>query len=162
MGTLEEWLAERGEDTAWAIAGYIEAYIGERWEPVLRQDREALLRLFDRAGEGAAYGTYAQKLFRPVHQRLKDAGFRAEPAFPGTLSTSREWGPPEERERWMWSVLRRAGGAPVGTIVTRLSHDHTRFHIPRPPGVLALDVTEAAAIVTAVARAAGRSGGREA
>ena len=83
------------------------------------------------------------------------------PSFPGTLSTSREWGPPEERERWMWSVVRPAQGAPVGTLVVRLVHDHTQFRIPPPPGVLAVKETEADAIVQAVSHAAGQMHSKE-
>jgi len=117
--------------------------------------QEKLLRLYDKASEGAAYGTYAHRLFQPVQEQFKHAGFRSSPNFPGTLSTSREWGPPQERERWMWSVVRQRQGAPLGTIVIQLVHDHTQFRLPHPPGVLALEETDTNAIVQAVSQAAG-------
>lgn len=159
MRSLEDVLAEGGEGAVQALAGYIRQHIDERWQEVLREHREELLRLYDDAGEGAAYGTYAQRLFRPVRAQLERAGFRSAPAFPGTLATSREWGPPEARERWMWSVVRPVDEAPLGTLVIRLAHDHTRFRLPYPPGVLALAETDAVAIGRAVARAAGQPEG---
>ncbi|HEY6407334.1 MAG TPA: DUF6022 family protein, partial [Ktedonobacteraceae bacterium] len=96
-----------------------------------------------------------------VQEQLKQTGFSSSPSFPGTLSTSREWGPLQERERWMWSVIRQTQGAPIGTIVIRLFHDHTRFRIPHSPGVLALKETDADAIVQAVSQAAGHSNSGE-
>ncbi len=154
MKSLEEWLGSQRETTIETIASYIQQYIDEQWQQVLQKNQEEFERIYDKAGE-SAYGTYAQRLFRPVREQLKQAGLLSEPGFPGTLSTSLEWGPFEARERWMWSVLRPAQGAPIGTMVIRLAHDHTRFRIPSPPGVLALKETDASAIVQAVSRAAG-------
>jgi len=156
MLPLEEFLFEQSEITIQTLASYIQQYIQEQWQPVLQQGKEELLRLYDKAGEGAAYGTYAHRLFQPVQEQLKRAGFSSSPSFPGTLSTSQEWGPLYERERWMWSVVRHGQGAPLGTIVVRLVHDHTQFRIPHPPGVLALEETAADAILQAVTRAAGQ------
>ena len=155
MKPLEEFLSEQSEITIQTLASYIQQYIQEQWQPVLQQAQEDLLRLYDKAGEGAAYGTYAHRLFQPVQEQLKRAGFRSSPNFPGTLPTSLEWGPLEERERWMWSVVRPGQGAPFGTIVIRLVHDHTQFRLPHPPGVLALEETDTNAIVQAVSQAAG-------
>jgi hypothetical protein len=154
MKPLQEWLSEQRAMTIETLTSYIHQYIDEQWQHVLQKNQEEFQRIYDKAGE-SAYGTYAQRLFRPVQEQLKRAGFLSDPSFPGTLSTSREWGPPEKRERWMWSVLRSAQGAPLGTIVIRLVHDHTRFRIPHPPGVLALEETDANAIVQAVSQAAG-------
>jgi hypothetical protein len=148
MKPLEEVLSEQSEMTIHMLTSSIQQYIHEQWQQVLQQSQEELLRIYDKAGE-AAYGTYAQRLFRPVQEQLKQAGVLSEPRFPGTLSTSREWGPLEERERWMWSVVRRAKGAPFGTIVIRFFHDHTQFRIPYPPLVLALEETGTTAIVAA-------------
>lgn len=82
------------------IADYVYQQIRGRWREVLREGREELPRLYDTAGEGAAHGTHARRLFRPIREQLKRAGFRTTPGFPGTLATSREWGAPEERGRW--------------------------------------------------------------
>jgi hypothetical protein len=154
MKPLEEWLSEKRAMTIETLTSYIKQYIDEQWQHVLQQNQEEFQRIYDKAGEGA-YGTYAQRLFRPIREQLTRAGFLSEPGFPGTLSTSLEWGPLEERERWMWCLVRPAQGAPVGTIVIRLVHDHTQFRLPQPPGVLALEETDADAIVQAVSDAAG-------
>lgn len=151
MKPLKEVLSTRSESTIQTLAGYIQRYISEQWEQVLRENREELLRLYDEAGE-PAYGTFARRLFRPVREQLELAGFRSEPHFPGALPASREWGLPEERQRWMWSVMRRGQGVPVGTIVVGLFHDHTRFRVPRPPEIFALEEIDIEAIVQAVSR----------
>ncbi len=161
MLPLEEFLFEQSEITIQTLASYIQQYIQEQWQPVLQQGKEELLRLYDKAGEGAAYGTYAHRLFQPVQEQLKRAGIQSSPGFPGTLSTSREWGPPQKRERWMWSVVRHGQAAPLGTIVIRLVHDHTQFRLPHPPGVLALEEIDTNAIVQAVSQAAGHPESRE-
>ncbi len=153
MKPLEEWLSEWREKTIEALASYIEQSLHEQWQLVLEQNQEELMRLYDKAGE-AAYGRYAQRLFRPIYEQLTQAGFSSAPSFPGTLSTSREWGPLEERERWMWSVVREAAGTPIGTLVVRLVHDHTQFRLPSAPSVLAVKETEAGAIVQAISSAA--------
>lgn len=158
MKPLEEFLSEQRERTIHRLASYIQQYIHEQWQQVLQQSQEELVRIYDKAGE-AAYGTYARRLFRPVREQLSRAGFLSEPGFPGSLSTSREWGPLKTRERWMWCVVKPAQGAPIGTLVIRLVHDHTRFRLPHPPGVLALEETDPDAIVQAVSHAAGRAGG---
>ncbi len=158
MKTLEEFLAEQSETTIQMLAGYIQQCVQEQWQSVLEKDREELLLLYGKAGEGAAYGTYAHRLFRPLREQLKRAGFSSTPSFPGTLSTSREWGPSKERERWMWSVVthEHGQGAPLGALVVRLVHDHTQFRIPSPPAILAVNETEAGAIVPAILHAAGQ------
>jgi hypothetical protein len=149
MISLEELLSRHSEMTIHLLASAIQQYIHEQWQQVLQQNKEELLRIYDTVGE-AAYGTYAQRLFRPVQKQLKQAGILSEPRFPGTLSTSREWGPLEGRERWMWCVMKQEKGAPFGTIVIRFFHDHTQFRVPHRPVVLALEETETHAIVEAL------------
>jgi hypothetical protein len=157
---LEEWLSERRERTIETLASYIEQWIHEQWHLVLEQNLEELVHLYDKAGE-AAYGRYAGRLFRPIHGQLTQAGFLSSPSFPGTLSTSREWGPLEERERWMWSVVREAAGIPVGALVVRLVHDHTQFRLPSAPSVLAVKETDTNAIVQAILHVAGQEQRKE-
>ena len=152
MKSLEEFLSEINTFKIDLIGTYIKKYVDERWQQVLQESEEEFVRMFDKVGEGAAYGTYAQRLFRPVHEQLKKSGFHSEPGFPGTLSTSREWGPLSRRERWMWSVVNTAQGVPLGAIVILYFHDHTAFRIPHPPGVLALAATNTNAIVRALSR----------
>ncbi len=160
MKPLEESLSGQSEATIQTLADYVENHVRGQWGKVLEESQEELLRLYDKSGE-PAYGAYAQSLFRPIREQLERAGFLSEPRFPGTLSTSREWGPAEERERWMWSVARRGKEAPFGTLVVGLFHDHTRFRIPRPPAVLALEETDGDAIVGAISRAVDRREGGE-
>ncbi len=154
MKTLEAFLSEQGEITIHTLAEYIGQCIDAQWQPVWQQSQQEMQRFFDRAGE-PAYGVYGRTLFRPIQEQLTHAGFLTAPSFPGTLTTSREWGPSEERERWMWCVVRPTHGAPIGTLVVRLAHDHTRFRLPHPPGILALEETDADAIIQAVSHAAG-------
>jgi len=152
---LEEMLSAQRETQSGSIiqtiANYIQEYVTHQWRRVLEENQEELLRLYDEAGE-PAYGVYAQKLFRPVREQLERAGFLSTPGFPGTLSTSLEWGSDEERERRMWCVMRQATEAPVGTIVVGLFHDHTRFRLPHPPSVLALEETDTDEIIRAISR----------
>ena len=151
---LEELLAAQDQSTVQTLADYIQDHVHEQWRQVLEENQEELRRLFDEAGE-AAYREFSRKLFQPVQEQLERAGFLSEPRFPGALSASKEWGPIEERRRWLWSVVRREGGAPLGTLVVGLFHDHTRFRIPRSPGVLGLKETDADGIVRVIVRAAG-------
>lgn len=59
----------------------------------------------------------------------------------------------------MWSIVRQMPEAPVGTIVVGLFHDHTRFRLPHPPSVLALEEIVADAIVQEISRAVGHQDG---
>jgi hypothetical protein len=154
MKSLEELLSAQEQNTVQTLADYILNHVHEQWWQVLEENQEELRRLYDEAGE-VAYREYSRKLFQPVQAQLERAGFLSEPRFPGTLSASKEWGPVEERQRWLWSVVRREGGGPLGTLVVGLFHDHTRFRIPRSPGVLALKETDADVIVRAIVRATG-------
>lgn len=152
MKSLKELLSETNTVRIDMLGTYIKQHIDERWQHVLQESEEELVRMFDAVGEGAAYGTYAQRLFHPIQQQLKQSGLRSQPSFPGTLSTSREWGPLLRRERWMWSVVSTAQGIPLGAIVILYFHDHTMFRIPHPPDVLALEATNTNAIVRALSR----------
>lgn len=154
MTTVNNEAIPQAEPTIQTVAHMIQDMIDKRWQAVLAQHQEQLSDLYDQAGE-PAYGRYAQLLLRPVQAELTRTGFRSAPPFPGTLGQSREWGPAEERARWMWSALSDAAGRPIGTLVLCLYHDHTRFRVPRAARVLGLEVTDRDAIVEAVARAAG-------
>ena len=50
----------------------------------------------------------------------------------------------------MWSVIEEENGVAVGTIVTKVYHDHTQLRVPRPPEVFALAETDQADIVAAL------------
>ena len=134
-----------------ALAQYIEGHITENWQTLLQKNRDKLLDAYNRAGD-MAYGTYLNLLFQPVHKQLKKAGLRPEPRFPGDFDISREWGNADEsdQQRWMWSTIYSAEGEPLGTIVTITFHDHTQFHLPRQPQVIALTETSKEAVVEAL------------
>ncbi|MDR6224190.1 DUF6022 family protein [Desmospora profundinema] len=139
---LKEFLQEGKENGIDAIAQYMESHIAENWESLLQNRRDQLLEAYNQAGD-MAYGTYLNLLFLPVHQQLKEAGLRPEPRFPGDFDISREWGNKEQtdQQRWMWSTVYTMDGKSLGTIVTIVFHDHTRFRVPRQPQILALRET---------------------
>ncbi len=161
MQTLETFLASKREVTIHTIASYLREVIQERWETVLQENLPELLQLFEKAGE-ATYGVYGQKLLGPVFEQIKRMGFGLESGSGSPPTHSVEyWGPPEERERCIWSIVKRADGTPLGTLVNRFFHDHTRFRIPRAPAILALQETEESAIMAHLSRASVRVGSRE-
>jgi len=158
MKSLEEFLSGKREVTIHTLANYIKQYIHERCQPLLEENQEELLRVFDQAGENA-YGVFSRMLCKPIQEQLTQAGFVCEPDFPGEFRTSsvENWGPPEERERCYWTVVKTRQGTPVGTLVTQFFHDHTRFRIPLSPGIQTLEETEPEAILAALSHASART-----
>lgn len=149
MKALTEYLAEKREVTIQTLASYSRQYLQEHWEAVLHEYQEDLLRVFEKAGE-VAYGMYGRSLLLPLLTQFSEADFAYEGA---NFSTSIEhWGPPEERERCMWCILRtkQQPAETVGTLVFRIFHDHTRFRLPYPPALLTLAETAPVAIVEAL------------
>lgn len=152
MKSLPEFLAEKKEITIHTLASYTRLHLQEQWEPVLLEHQEDLLRVFEKAGE-VAYGMFGRSLLQPLLEQIYQAGFSYEG---GNFSTSIEhWGPPEERERCMWCVVKSGaqGGEPLGTLVFRIFHDHTRFRLPYPPALLTLEETTTSAIIETLSRA---------
>ncbi len=140
------------EDLA-AVEAYIAAHIDSNWERLLQKNQARLLDAYQRAGD-QAYGTYLDMVFRPAHKALRQAGLKPHPRLPGKFDISREWGQnPEEtdQQRWMWSTLARlVSGEALGTLVTITYHDHTRFYIPRAPGIFAIPEFGKEAVVAAL------------
>ena len=136
-----------------ALGRAIEDHIAATWDTILREHDEKLRDAYEKAGD-MAYGTYLTLLFSPVHQQLRRHGLRAVPSLPGDFDLSREWGAATEddQQRWMWSTIEVAGAAPLGTIVTLVYHDHTRFRLPRRPAIIALPETGKEATVVALSR----------
>jgi Family of unknown function (DUF6022) len=157
MQTLEVFLEQHASPTLHVLGDYARLHVTEQWQHVLQSQQEKLQELFDKVGEGAAYGTYAQQLFKPIGNQLKISGFSSTPSFPGTLATSLEWGGLKNRERWMWSVIEGARGTTLGTLVVCLFHDHTTFRLPQAPSVLALTESYESSIVKAISKASGYS-----
>lgn len=135
------------------LARQAEELITQNWQELLQKNQAKLLDAYNRAGD-MAYGTYCDMLFRPVHKLLQQAGMRISPRLPGDFDISREWGNTDEtdQQRWMWSTVTATTGEPIGTLVTITYHDHTRFHIPRQPGLFALAATGKAAVVDALSQ----------
>ncbi len=162
MKTLQEFLAEKREITIHTIASYIRQYLREQYQIVLQEQKEKLLQLYATAGE-QTYGYYSRGLFGPLQEQLTRAGFICEPDFPGDFrATSIEyWGPPEERERCLWCVVRNEQGTVLGTLVTQFFHDHIQFRLPHPPGIFVLEETDSEAILEALSHASTRMRGME-
>jgi hypothetical protein len=161
MQMLETFLADKREVTIHTLASYLREAVQERWETVIQENLPELLQLFEKAGE-PTYGVYGQKLLGPLFEQIERAGFRLEGGSGTPPTNSVEyWGPPEERERCIWYLVKRADGSALGTLVQRFFHDHTRFRIPHAPSFLALEETEKSAILTRLSRASARLGPKE-
>ncbi|MBO0777954.1 MAG: hypothetical protein J2P37_03915 [Ktedonobacteraceae bacterium] len=136
MLTINEMISRDGR-TIETVAAYVQQYVDEHYAKVMQEHRETLEEIRARVGD-PAYARYAQELFRPVYDELKQAGLICDPALPGTFPLSREqWGPEDKRERRFWCVLREEDGTALGTLITRFFHDHTRLRIPHQPTILA-------------------------
>jgi hypothetical protein len=136
-----------------ALAQGIDQYLQAHWQVILNQHTTKLADAYARGGD-MAYGTYLGLLLRPVHRAMKDAGLQAKPQLPGDFEISREWGNADEteQERWMWSTIHEADNTSIGTLVTVVYHDHTRFYVPQAPTVFALCETDKKAIITELSR----------
>lgn len=129
-----------GETSALWLAG--------AWQTTRHAHEARLQQAFTRAGE-RAYGLYLRLLFSPLSRAMRAAGLAVYPPLPGDLADSREWGRDDgsERQRWFWScVMREDGEAALGTLVTVLHHDHTRFRLPQPVQLFTLPVARAEAV----------------
>src|SRR5687768_12115987 len=132
-----------------AIRRYLEQHIQENWQRVYRDVHQEMIDRYPQIGD-TVYGLYGQRLFRPVHDYFKQVGLQAIPRLPGSFINSREWGPEEERQRWMWSKIVSAGGTAVGTIVIIFYHDHLQVRIPRAFEVIALEETTKGEVIKAL------------
>ncbi len=129
-----------------ALAAYAQNYIENQWQPVWERNLEDAKRIFAKGGD-SAYGFYCIKLFQPLTAEFANGGLVTQPILPGTFPQSEEhWGPWEERERRFWSVIRQENGRALGTLITRIFHDHTRLRLPRPPQIYAIHDTDPAVI----------------
>ncbi|MBB6097491.1 hypothetical protein HNR42_000908 [Deinobacterium chartae] len=137
-----------------ALADRLQSTIDTRWKALLEEHADRLADAYARGGD-LAYGSYLGLLFRPLNRELKRSGLRLIPDLPGNMERSREWGSDAagtDQQRWMWSRVERGQGEPLGTLVTVVYHDHTRFRLPRAPRVLALEATDDAAVIRALSQ----------
>jgi hypothetical protein len=154
MKTWNEFFKPDQAITIQGIAKYFNHVIQEQWEVILKEYREEWNRKFYEIGE-PVYGLYLGKVLNPVFRELSEAGFVTKPGF--ILPNSIEhWGPPEERERCMWCVVKDQNGTPLGTLVLRVFHSHVRFNVPHAPDVFSLEETEREAIQNAICNASVR------
>lgn len=139
--SLQEYFQKNKDRDIFAITQCIESHITKNWQTVFRENQDRLVDAYKKAGD-MAYGTYLNLLFLPVNKQMKEAGLRPDNRLPGDLEISREWGNTEDftdQERWMWSTITAIkSGEALGTIVTKVYHDHTQLRLPRPPQVIAL------------------------
>lgn len=135
------------------LKSYTQQYIDNQWQQVWEQYLPEIERIFSKGGD-SAYGFFCLKLFRPLVEEIVEAGFTPRPVLPGTFPQSEEhWGPWEDRERRLWSVIHQENGHALGTLVTRVFHDHTCLRIPRPPQVYVINETDPIIISQAIIHA---------
>ncbi|WP_028776471.1 DUF6022 family protein [Shimazuella kribbensis] len=153
MRTLQDYFKESKERDIIVIAQCIEGHINENWKTVFEENRDQLIDAYEKAGD-MAYGSYLNLLFLGINKLLKEDGLRTDTRLPGNLDISREWGNTDDstdQERWMWSTITNMeNGESIGTIVTKVYHDHTQLRLPRPPQVIALKESSKENVVQAL------------
>ncbi|TCP68579.1 DUF6022 family protein [Baia soyae] len=139
--SLHDYLQDNSNVDIHIVAEYINTYIEQNWQVVFNKNQDQLMNAYKQAGD-MAYGSYLNLLFLSINKELKGAGLQSDTRLPGNLHISREWGNTEDytdQERWMWSILTSNNeNKKIGTIVTKVYHDHTQLRIPRPPQVFSI------------------------
>jgi hypothetical protein len=145
------FLAAAHANDIFALANHVDGFVETTWEAVLREKHDKLIDAYARAGD-MAYGTYLDSLFRPVEKQFRQAGLKLDPGLPGDFNISREWGNADEtdQQRWFWCTVTAKEGAPVGTLVTIVYHDHSQFRLPRRPRTFGLSEWGKDAVVAAL------------
>lgn len=151
MKTWKEFFTTNREITIQSLAEYINQYLQQQWELVLQENYNELSDMFTKIGE-PAYGAYLNKLIHPIFNELTNHGFILKPGFIVPNSVE-HWGPPEERERCLWCVVKKEDGNSIGTLVLRFFHSHVKFDIPLAPEIIALGETERDAIIDTISDA---------
>ena len=96
------------------VARFISRQVAASWQKVL-EENFAHLPPSGALIDGTLYILYLKLLFEPIHAALERAGFAADPPLPGSFFNSREWGPDQERQRWLWTRLSSPRGELLGT-----------------------------------------------
>ncbi|MBB6672078.1 DUF6022 family protein [Cohnella nanjingensis] len=148
----------RSESPIHALVKQMNRHLAEVWTTIWNEQEEALTEMFANYGD-RAYGAFVQRLMEPIAQRLQSAGYAIRAGF-NRHDSVENWGPPEERERCCWYVVRDADGVAAGTAVLQLFHSHVSFRLPQAPNFLALEETEPSAIAAALSYAAVRLTGQ--
>lgn len=136
-----------------AIGVYAKRHVDTNWKAVLAKNTAKLDDAFARGGD-MAYGTYLGLLLRPLMRSLAGSGLTASPRLPGQFDISREWGNSDEtqQQRWMWSLVLDSENRNLGTLVTVIHHDHSRFRLPQPPEIFAIAENTKQQIVEALSQ----------
>ncbi|RAL26903.1 DUF6022 family protein [Thermoflavimicrobium daqui] len=132
------------------IGSLIEDYVTAHWQKVLEENYDLLLQSFKKIGE-PTYGIYLKKLMTPVFEQLFKAGFQFKSIL-NLHDSLEEWGPQENRDRMLWSVVKDQENNPIGTFIIELFHSHTQFAIPSMPRVFVLEEIERENIIKAIRR----------
>lgn len=149
MNALRETFFHQGESIE-SLAAYVQQFTDENWQRVWEQTLPKAIVLYEKAGD-PAYAVFAQALFQPLAGDLASVDLIAQPHLPGDLSWSwEEWGPQQERERRLVSIVSQKDGEALGTLVIRFFHDHTQLRLPRPPIISPLREIDREAIAQAV------------
>ncbi|MFD0696961.1 DUF6022 family protein [Paenibacillus sp. GCM10027628] len=147
MQSIQDYLQDQ-EPTIHSIAYYADQCIKQSSLSVLTEHNNELTHLFNEHGD-RAYGVYIQKFMAPFFKQLSDYGLITRPGF--NLADSVEnWGPPEERERCAWYVIKKPDETLLGTLILQVYHSHVKFNIPKAPRAFALEETEREAILNAL------------
>ncbi|MDQ0417560.1 hypothetical protein J2Z48_001733 [Croceifilum oryzae] len=153
--SLRDYLQDNSNIDIYIVATFINTYIQQNWKVAFDQNQDQLLNAYRQAGD-KAYGTYLNLLFLSINKELKEAGIQSDTRLPGNLNISREWGNTEDytdQERWMWSTLTsNKENKQIGTIVTKVYHDHTQLRVPQPPQVFAILESSQEDIVEALSK----------
>ena len=152
MQTLKKLLLGESNSTN-TIVKYAKDYVLETWQILLEEKYEELQQVFAKYGD-RAYGMYVQKLMLPLQKQILDANFSIKKGF--IMEDSIEnWGPPEERERCMWYVIKQ-DETPLGTLILQFYHSHTEFHLPKAPHIFLLETTDRNEILDKLSHASTR------
>lgn len=137
-----------------SLIGKAEAILSVSWRSVYEERQKELTEMFVQYGD-RAYGVWIQQFMAPVLEFFKEEGYQVKSGFNRADSVER-WGPPEERERCIWYVVKHDDGTPAGTMVLQVYHSHIMLHFPRPPRLFPLETTEREQILSALSDAATR------
>jgi hypothetical protein len=131
------------------IGDLIESHFRTQWEKILEENYDELLQSYKKLGD-PAYGIYLKELMAPVFDQLKKAGYVASTL--NLHNSLEEWGPIENRDRMLWSVVKDSDDHPIGTFIVDLFHSHVHFELPSIPQVYVVEETTRDNIFTAIHR----------
>lgn len=112
-------------------------WLAQAWRAPMTRHARRLRAVFARSPD-RAYSSYLRLLLRPLQLAMQEAGLSVYPRLPGGLAESRQWLAAGQGEhlRWTWTcVVRAADDIALGSLVTALHLDKTRFRLPQAPSM---------------------------